>query len=261
MIIAHFHDDGKHWVEIERFQILVIRGVKISACSFQTPKWIRSRSVAVLLRALRKHVPDLPFGNYRDLHLTADCDRSWFYAHIIWAEPSEVIIQVHQTAVIQVYFAGCTTPLRQFMNSFPPCPTTWEAAINFLLLFRDDVSYSFVNKAQSVFAPTRNSGVRQSDHHWLKEWCHPRRIAWRHRYSFDRHTQPFCHIFWIVSNYWIRLSIIEENFRYQPSINRAKAEVDNCLRDQHNSSGWCECLNVNWCLGTCIEELSDLSLL
>ena len=34
--------------------------------------------------------------------------------------------------------------------------------------------------------------------------------------------------------------MIEENVRYQPSINQAKAEVDNCLRDQHNSSDWCE---------------------
>ena len=34
--------------------------------------------------------------------------------------------------------------------------------------------------------------------------------------------------------------MIEENVRYQPSINRAKAEVDNCLGDQHNSSDWCE---------------------
>ena len=28
IIIARFHDDGKHWVEIERFLILVIGSVK-----------------------------------------------------------------------------------------------------------------------------------------------------------------------------------------------------------------------------------------
>ena len=36
VMITCFHDDGKHWVEIERLQLLVIGGMKISACSFQT---------------------------------------------------------------------------------------------------------------------------------------------------------------------------------------------------------------------------------
>ena len=58
--------------------------------------------------------------------------------------------------------------------------------------------------------------------------------------------------------------MIEENVRCQPSINRAKAEVDNCLRDQHNSSDWCESVvrgHVRMTHGTCVEELSDLRLL
>ena len=54
VIIERFHDECKHWVEIERFQISVIRGVKISVCSFQTQLGIWSGPVAVLLRALSK---------------------------------------------------------------------------------------------------------------------------------------------------------------------------------------------------------------
>jgi len=46
-------------------------------------------------------------------------------------------------------------------------------------IFRDDVSYSFVNNTQPVFAQTRNSGLHSD--HWLKEWCHPWWMAWWHR--------------------------------------------------------------------------------
>ena len=64
------------------------------------------------------------------------------------------------------------------------------AATNFLLFCEMMiVSYSFLNNTQPVFAQTRNSGVHSD--HWLKERHHPRLIAWRYRYSSDRHT-PVC---------------------------------------------------------------------
>ena len=97
-----------------------------------------------------QRIPDLSFRDFRYLHCTPDRHGRRFSVGIIEAELSKVIIQIHQTAVVQSHSTRGATSLRQCVHSFPSGPTSFRCCHIIDPVFRDDVRSSFVNVSKPM---------------------------------------------------------------------------------------------------------------
>ena len=167
-----FHDEGQVLNLRDKFQILRIKDVKISAWSLHTQNSIRYGPVAVSSRCCKQFHTCLSeiSGTW-----TLNLGRCRLFIRTVPTQFSKIIIQLNQRLHVQCSLSRGTPALWQAIHVFLPLPSSYRCLKEISPVLTNNFTYSPVNRPKPILHVLTNPRFRP--HQGLEKRRHPRRIT------------------------------------------------------------------------------------